>query len=188
MLLSIYSYRPINFIIYRLKLVSNLLLVESSLNKFTGFLFNIKISSCYFITTSIRKLFKNFLWGIFVPFVKIFILRGIGYQASVIENNFIKKNYFSFDLLDFPYTRYLLLRVGHSFCLYVPVPLYIGIKVKYKDRKIIIYGPYKNHIFNFSSYIFKYRRPSVYTGRGIRAKGYIHVRKLGKKDIRKGRI
>lgn len=181
------SNKTIKYIFYKLKSSSILFTIEGILNHCSGIIFNVAFKTYYLVTNSTKKIFKNFLWGIFVPFVKVFILRGIGYQASIIEN-FFTKTIDRIERLDFPFNRYLLLRVGHSFCLYIPLPLYTGVLVKYKDRKVIIYGPYKDHTFNFASTIGNHRFPSVYTGRGIRSKGYPHIRKLGKKDIRKGRI
>lgn len=127
-----------------------------------------------------QKLLSNNLLGSYAPFVKIFIIRGIGYQASVIENDVA-------NLVEFPYNRYLSLRVGHSFLVYKPIPNYIGVKVSKKDRKLVIYGAVKEQVANFAKVIFKLRPPSVYTGRGIRIKKGMHRRKLGKKDIRKGK-
>jgi ribosomal protein L6P/L9E len=82
----------------------------------------------------------------------------------------------------------LSLRVGHSFHLYIPIPNFIGVKITKKDRKLIIYGFFKSQVANFTRYIYSFRPPSVYTGRGIRYKKVSPRRKLGKKDIRKGRF
>jgi large subunit ribosomal protein L6 len=118
--------------------------------------------------------------GTYAPFTKTFMIRGIGFQADVIDN---PKN-----SNEFPYSRYLLLRVGHSFLIYKSIPNYIGVKVSKKDRKVVVYGADKNQVSNFAKEIFKLRQPSVYTGRGIRIKKGLHRRKLGKKDIRKGKV
>lgn len=113
------------------------------------------------------------------PYTKVFIIKGIGYQADIITNNNNK---------EFVSKKYLFLRVGHSFNLYKTIPNYIGIKILHKDRKLVIYGFNKNIISNFSKFIYKFRPPSVYTGRGIRIKKFNHRRKLGKKDIKKGKL
>jgi len=89
---------------------------------------------------------------------------------------------------EFKYERYLSLRIGHSYTIYLPVPEYLGIKILHKDRKIVIFGFDKNKVYNFSNYVYKLREPSVYTGRGIRIKKKNHRRKLGKKDIKKGKL
>lgn len=127
-----------------------------------------------------NALLRNKLFGSYAPFVKTFIIRGIGYQASIMENSLASK--------EFPYSRYLSLRVGHSFNLYKPIPNYIGVKISHKDRKLVIYGSNKEQVSNYAKVIFKLRQPSVYTGRGIRVKKGFHRRKLGKKDIRKGKV
>lgn len=126
-----------------------------------------------------QKLLCNNLLGSYAPFVKTFIIRGIGYQASVIDNDITNS--------EFPYSRYLSLRVGHSFLVYKPIPNYIGVKVSKKDRKLVLYGAVKEQVANFAKVIFKLRPPSIYTGRGIRIKKGMHRRKLGKKDVRKGK-
>jgi ribosomal protein L6P/L9E len=128
-----------------------------------------------------KAIIQNEAIGSYAPFVKTFVIRGIGYQADIIENDGTNQ-------IEFPYVRYLSLRVGHSFHLYKPIPNYIGIKVSHKDRKLVIYGANKNQVSNFAKLIFNLRPPSVYTGRGIRIKRGIHRRKLGKKDIRKGKV
>jgi ribosomal protein L6P/L9E len=127
-----------------------------------------------------HALLRNRLLGSYAPFVKTFIIRGIGYQAGVVENGSTSS--------EFPYSRYLVLRVGHSFNLYKPIPNYIGVRVSCKDRKLVIYGSSKEQVSNYARTIFKLRGPSVYTGRGIRFKRYPHRRKLGKKDVRKGKV
>jgi large subunit ribosomal protein L6 len=131
-------------------------------------------------TDNISSHYKNDLAGLMLPFTKVLIIKGIGYQAEVVELNSIKN--------EFLYNKYLSLRVGHSFNLYKPIPNFLNIKVLHKDRKIIIEGYNKKSVSNFSKIIFKLRPPSVYTGRGIRIKKGNHKRKLGKKDIKKGKI
>ena len=125
-------------------------------------------------------LFENKVLGTYAPFTKTFMIRGIGFQADVIDNHENSN--------EFPYSRYLVLRVGHSFLIYKSIPNYIGVKVSKKDRKVVIYGANKELASNFAKEIFKLRPPSVYTGRGIRIKKGLHRRKLGKKDIRKGKV
>jgi len=131
-------------------------------------------------SASLKILFQNQILGAYAPFTKTFMIRGIGFQADVIDN-YTNSN-------EFPYSRYLLLRVGHSFLIYKSIPNYIGVKVSKKDRKLVIYGANKEQVSNFAKEIFKLRPPSVYTGRGIRIKKGLHRRKLGKKDIRKGKV
>ena len=111
----------------------------------------------------------------------MFIIRGIGYRISLIS----KVNFIS---VEFPAVRYLLIRVGYSYSVYLRVPNYIGIKISKKDRKLTVYGFSKNQVAIFSHQLHDLRKPGIYTGRGIRFKGIAPRRKLGKKDIRKGRF
>lgn len=148
-------------------------------------------------------------------FRNVFIIRGIGYRAQLVTSNHLavsqvlsaefnflpdrsllshrlcrglvhKTN--SFNDSEFIYPKYLSVRVGYSYNLYLPIPDFIGIKIGKKDRKLTIYGSHKQLVSNFSKLVYNFRPPSVYTGRGIRFKKIIHRRKLGKKDIRKGRF
>jgi ribosomal protein L6P/L9E len=68
-----------------------------------------------------------------------------------------------------------------------PVSKYINIKTNKKDRKLIIYGNHKKYINNFTKLIYDYRKPSIYTGRGIRQKYMKISYKAGKKDKQKGK-
>jgi ribosomal protein L6P/L9E len=114
---------------------------------------------------------------------KSFIIRGIGYQASLLENselNYINK--------EFKYTKYLVLRVGHSIHKYYPIPNNINVLIKHKNRKVVIYGFNKTLVSDYSKYIYLMRSPNVYTGRGIRIKKGNHRRKVGKKDGKKGKL
>lgn len=166
--------KKINSVVFKSK---NLVSVDTEL---LSSLHNLKV-----IGESVKKktpniLFKNKVLGTYAPFTKTFMIRGIGFQADVIDN---RKN-----SNEFPYSRYLVLRVGHSFLIYKSIPNYVGVKVSKKDRKVVIYGANKEQVSNFAKEIFKLRPPSVYTGRGIRIKKGLHRRKLGKKDIRKGKV
>lgn len=122
----------------------------------------------------------NNLLGLQAPYVKVFVIRGIGYQADIVEDVELSS--------EFVYNRYLSLRVGHSFLINKPIPEYIGIKIHKKDRKLVIYGTNKEQVSNYAKSVYNLRPPSVYTGRGIRIKKGLHRRKLGKKDIRKGKV
>jgi ribosomal protein L6P/L9E len=134
-------------------------------------------------TKSITKqiITRNITWGVCAPYTAVLIIRGIGYRAILLENS---QN----GAPEFPYQSYLSVRVGHSFNVYKPIPNLIGIKVLKKDRKLVIYGSNKQQVSDYADLICNLKPPSVYTGRGIRIKKMIHRRKLGKKDIRKGRF
>ena len=128
----------------------------------------------------IKTINKN-EYGQLYPFTKSFIIRGIGYQSDIFENTYVGFNEFTFK-------KYILLRVGHSFQLYYPIPDAINLKIKYKTRKITLYSSNKGQIFNFSKFICQAREPNVYTGRGIRIKKIVYRRKIGKKEGKKGKL
>jgi len=83
------------------------------------------------------------------------------------------------------YTKYLIIRAGHSVDQILPIDQNIHLKVSKKERKLIIFGWNKSIINNFVNRIFNYRRPSAYTGNGIRRKHYTVIRKGGKEKDRK---
>jgi len=89
---------------------------------------------------------------------------------------------------EFPEKRYLIVRVGYSYMTYLPIPDFVGILVSKKDRKLVVYSQSKSLASVFAQSVFNLRKPSVYTGRGIRLKKFSHRRKIGKKDVRKGRV
>ena len=89
---------------------------------------------------------------------------------------------------EFVEKRYLSIRVGYSYNVCLPIPNYIGVFINKKNRKVVIYGALKCQVLTFSKLLYNLRPSSVYTGRGIRYKKFTHKRKVGKKDIRKGRF
>jgi len=125
--------------------------------------------------------------GQLAPFSRSFIIRGIGYRAQLLVNNWNFENYKDINTNEFPNTRYLSIRAGYSFHLCLPIPNYLGVLISKKERKLTIYGSDKSQVSVYSNMVFKIRPPSVYTGRGIRFKKFLHKRKVGKKDVRKGR-
>lgn len=132
------------------------------------------------------------------------IIRGIGYRVFVINNDFISptqptlvhpcfvhsiKDYALLNSVPFeiPCTRYLVVRAGHTSDLYLPLSPSIFVKAAKKDRKITVYGTSKQEVQNLILYIYNYRQPSAYTGRGVRLKHIKPIRKVGKKDKQKGK-
>lgn len=83
---------------------------------------------------------------------------------------------------EFQHSRYLIVRAGHSTDLYVPLPPGVFVKTSKKDRKLTIYSAAKQEVYNLARQIYDYRRPSPYTGRGIRRKQIRVLRKIGKRD------
>jgi len=85
-------------------------------------------------------------------------------------------------------TYFLVVRAGHTKDLLDPLYKNLYIKSLKRDRKIIIYGSNKQLINNLYKKLFRYRKPSPYTGRGIRRKHIRVLRKIGKKDKQKGKL
>ncbi len=133
--------------------------------------------------STLRSLDNNNKWGKYSSFAKIMIIRGIGYRAYYIVND----NYSNTIDNEFSYSKYLLIRAGHTSDLYVGLPNNIHIKISKKDRKLVVFGPSKGLVSLIHNNIINYRKPSVYTGRGIRTKGNKPMRKAGKKDKQKGK-
>jgi ribosomal protein L6P/L9E len=112
---------------------------------------------------------------------KILIIRGIGFRAKFVINDVEDKNN------EFQFSKYLIIRAGHTTDLYVGIPPNINIKISKKDRKLVIFGRSKVAVMALYKKISNYREPSAYTGRGIRTKGTKPIRKAGKKDKQKGK-
>ena len=55
---------------------------------------------------------------------------------------------------EFPNSRYLSLRVGHSDHLYFPIPNFLGVKISKKDRKLVIYGFSTSLVSTFMKFIY----------------------------------
>jgi len=81
----------------------------------------------------------------------------------------------------------LIVRAGHTKDLYQPTPEGIFLKSSKKNKKLVVYGKDKAELGRFVTDLVRYRKPSVYTGRGIRYKLLKVIRKAGKKDKQKGR-
>jgi len=156
----------------------------------------------------------NNWWGQKTPFLKVLIIRGIGYRAFFVPNELCEDGLtstpyddiyifiytFNFDeimkcsddkLLNFvsihevTYPGYLMLRAGHSLDLYIPMQAKVR-SIK-KNRKLMLSASSKEYLNDLAKKAWFYRKPSVYTGRGVRLKGFKVVRKAGKKDKQKGR-
>lgn len=122
------------------------------------------------------------------------IIRGIGYRAFLLVNDFVNQTKEVMVPVvnktietEFLYSRYLLIRAGHTTDLYQGVPESITIKTSKKDRKLIISGPDKSLVNYLAMKVVSYRKPSVYTGRGVRLKKAKQIRKAGKQDKQKGK-
>jgi len=150
---------------------------------------------------------------IFDKYAVVLIIRGTGYKFFKITNDFglgfSYKNYINFDVFDeifneeniddsidlweklvnydFIYSSYLIARVGHSIDLCQPIPEGIKIKSSRKDRKLVISGNNFLNVKKFADFLYNYRPPNVYTGRGIRFKWMRVIRKAGKQDKQKGK-
>lgn len=160
----------------------------------------------------ISKKYINFFLKKKNEFLKILIIRGIGYRAFITANDFRTSTVgnFYFLLDKFLYSKnednnifendamfvnnvvlhelinpfYLTLRVGHT--KDANWRILANAKVMKKNRKLILSSKAKSYVNFITNYIWEYRKPSPYTGRGIRKKKFHVIRKEGKKD-QKGR-
>ena len=82
---------------------------------------------------------------------------------------------------DLDFLKYLIIRVGHTTDTILPLPRSVSIKNHKKERKITLYGQNKSEIQNIAYFIYNLRRPSPYTGRGVKFK---HI-KIRYKKVRK---
>jgi hypothetical protein len=147
-------------------------------------------------------------------FVRVLIVRGIGYRAFSQKNDFADLVGLSADFLnqlrpfyscaedeqseelnitkavsyEFTSPRYLIIRAGHTLDLCAPLHPWSMTVTKKKDRKLIVVGFSSNISGALAKRVHRYRPPSAYTGRGARIKHVRPVRKAGKKDKQKGKI
>jgi len=139
---------------------------------------------------------QNFTWGIYTPYCYIIIIRGIGYRAFIVHNDFINLTKNNFILNqgksdsklenEFIFNSYLIIRAGHTLDIYIGLPMGVLCYITKKDRKLVLISNKKN-INYLAKFITLYRKTSVYTGRGIRTKHLTSIRKAGKKDKQKGK-
>jgi ribosomal protein L6P/L9E len=99
---------------------------------------------------------------------------------------------FNFQLskvIDIEYTfhSYLVIRAGHIQDMYLGLFNNMLGYITKKDRKLILIANNKENINYLGTFVTAYRKPSVYTGRGLRIKKIIVIRKAGKKDKQKGK-
>jgi len=139
----------------------------------------------------INTLHKIKAWGKKNWYVKILIIKGIGYKSFYLltdSNNRNKKliskklrehndsmlcenALLAWNLVkkhEFIFNKYLVIRAGHTTDLVQPIPPNTFIKIKKKERKLIIFGTNKQLVNNLSKKLYEYRPPSAYTGRGIK--------------------
>jgi hypothetical protein len=140
------------------------------------------------------------------------IVRGIGYRAFALQNDLLtakitpEKSFLDITrptyteisatpqiilsrsaIFEFPNERYLSIRAGHTRDMYLPLSNNVRCLTSKKDRKLVIVASNKITAANTAKMVYTYRKPSVYTGRGVRVKHIRPVRKAGKKDKQKGK-
>jgi len=71
---------------------------------------------------------------------------------------------------DLQASKYLIIRVGHTTDTIIPLSRFVDVKSHKKERKITIYGYSKAEVRGLAKVIYKLRKPSPYTGRGIKFK------------------
>ena len=144
-------------------------------------------------------------------FVKTLIVRGIGYRAFALANDFLGKKTVSQTFVEslrpvysnvpvedfqeitqvgnfeFSSPRYLMVRAGHTRDLSLRLHTLVTCAARKKDRKLVIASEDKILASNLARFVHLYRAPSVYTGRGVRIKHVKPLRKAGKKDKQRGK-
>jgi large subunit ribosomal protein L6 len=107
-----------------------------------------------------RSLIANMIQGVYKPFTKTLILKGLGYKAKLDGG-------------------VLTLELGYSHPISYSIP--DGIKVSVKDQtEIIVTGPDKQLVGQVAAEIRNFRPPEPYKGKGIRYKDEQIIRKEGK--------
>jgi hypothetical protein len=173
-----------------------------------------KIETSLFTVNEItQKSHMNKGWGRKTPFLKVLIIRGIGYRGFITLNDLngdgrekisvenYKRFLFSDELLScedyspqvevnyimwhyLVSSFFLTLRAGHT--VDANWKVFAKIRNGKKNRKLVLLNRSKIYVNHLANTAWQYRKPSVYTGRGVRRKGVRVIRKAGKRD-QKGR-
>jgi len=190
--------------------LDNHLVPINAINKLRSFPL-IRLNSAHLSVADVIKNIHNYykcLYGIFIPYVKVLIIRGIGFRATIIynsENKYFMSDSMStandddlfgsdgefdefFSLYGHSNSRYLLIRAGYSTPTYTPFFDGIGVKTLKRDRKVVCYSFNKQCVNSFVDHVYSFRPPNAFTGRGIRYKGVRYKLKPGKRGSVKGRI
>jgi len=139
-------------------------------------------------------------------------MRGIGYRSFAIVNDFHSIKLLNYDFLmqqrqiyandelptsvhefskivsfDLQNRNYLMLRAGHTNDLCLPLNSAAKAVNSKKNRKLVVISNVQGISSNTAKQLWTYRRPSVYTGRGVRIKHVKPIKKAGKKDKQKGK-
>lgn len=109
-----------------------------------------------------RVLLQNCIIGVTSGFEKKLEIHGIGYKASLEDENILK------------------LEVGFSHPVKIEIPTDIKVTLE-RDTLIIVSGIDKQKIGEFAAKIRKIKLPEPYKGKGIRYVGEVIRRKAGKK-------
>lgn len=109
-----------------------------------------------------RSLVANMIEGVSVGFKKVLELQGVGYRATVKDNN-------------------LEMQLGFSHPVIIKVP--DGINFQVEKNKITVSGYDKQLVGQIAAEIRKKRPPEPYKGKGIRYENEVVIRKAGKKAV-----
>jgi len=110
-----------------------------------------------------RALLSNAVIGVSEGFKKELEIQGIGYRAAVKGSD-------------------LELQLGYSHPVVYPIPKGISIGVE-KNTAITIEGIDKQQVGQVAAEIRGFRPPEVYKGKGVRYKGEVVRRKVGKAAV-----
>jgi large subunit ribosomal protein L6 len=110
-----------------------------------------------------RSLLANAVTGVSKGFKKELDIQGIGFRANVVGNQ-----------VEF--------QLGYSHPILLPIPEGINITIE-KGNAITIEGIDKQMVGQIAAEIRAFRPPDVYSGKGIRYKGEVVRRKVGKAAI-----
>lgn len=135
------------------------------------------------------------LGEMFAPTVKVLVIRGIGYRAYVVYNELVYNVPTPSEdvgvededqtlLSNNSWPRYIFVRVGQSYPTYMPLWQGLGVRKKRRGRKLVLYGFNRHAVTAMRDLIYSFKKPDIFTGRGIRLKGHKYRRKLGKRASR----
>lgn len=109
---------------------------------------------------TINSLVNNAIIGLTKPFVKSLEIVGVGYKATMVQDK-------------------LRLDLGYSHPIFLEIPKDVKVKL-ISSLEVEVSSYNKESVGAFASQIRKFRPPEPYKGKGIKYKGEIINRKVGK--------
>jgi large subunit ribosomal protein L6 len=145
----------LNFLYVTLNIVDNYILIKPINNDKK----NKKFHGLY------RSLINNMIVGVNEGFQKTLILKGVGYNAKMVNNK-------------------IVFNLGFSHTIEKDIPQSIKVNIEKQGQKIIISSISKHDTGLFAAQIRSLKVPEPYLGKGIRYENEVIIKKVGKTNTK----